>query len=182
MEKGRSMMTELLTAGWQLHQAGDLPRAEQAYRQLLHREPEHKTREFFLTERQSALDEQAIIAIVRSDHRIPVRRKKMPKNERAFIVSEIGGRASGVPKEEIGDRAMLLFLELQQERRGEVYCRAHLRVFFQQHRHVKVPLRRMKAHPGKRRGAGDAISVIRLVQMPEDGESNLFHESFFLDG
>src|SRR6516162_10284439 len=41
MEKERSMMTELLTAGWQLHQAGDLPRAEQAYRQLLHREPEN---------------------------------------------------------------------------------------------------------------------------------------------
>jgi hypothetical protein len=33
------MTTDLLTAGWRWHQSGDLPRAEQAYRQLVHQEP-----------------------------------------------------------------------------------------------------------------------------------------------
>jgi predicted O-linked N-acetylglucosamine transferase (SPINDLY family) len=34
-----SMTMELLEAGWRSHQVGDLPRAEQAYRQLLQQEP-----------------------------------------------------------------------------------------------------------------------------------------------
>jgi predicted O-linked N-acetylglucosamine transferase (SPINDLY family) len=33
------MTTELLAAGWRFHQAGDLPRAEDAYRRLLQQEP-----------------------------------------------------------------------------------------------------------------------------------------------
>jgi predicted O-linked N-acetylglucosamine transferase (SPINDLY family) len=35
------MTAELLATGWRLHQAGDLPRAEQTYRQLLQQEPEN---------------------------------------------------------------------------------------------------------------------------------------------
>src|SRR5439155_11127092 len=34
-----TMSVDLLTTGWRLHQAGDLPRAEQTYRQLLEEEP-----------------------------------------------------------------------------------------------------------------------------------------------
>jgi hypothetical protein len=35
------MTKDLLAAGWQYHRAGDLARAEQAYRQLLQQQPRH---------------------------------------------------------------------------------------------------------------------------------------------
>ncbi len=35
------MTADLLTAGWQFHQAGDLPRAEDAYRQLVRQQPDN---------------------------------------------------------------------------------------------------------------------------------------------
>ena len=146
--------------------------------QVLGGEPAGQGVDVLLARVCAALDQQTVIPVVRMDHRVPVGAEEVSQDKDALVAAQVRRLACGVCPEQIRDRPVRLFLELEEERGGQVHRDSHVRLFIQQDAHVEIAFDCVQPHPGQGRGLRQRVGVIGLVQMPEERNGQFLHESY----
>ena len=135
-------LRELPSLGRQLPEDGVLrqgPMAEPGeivpylqIQQVLGGEPAGQVGEVLIARVRATLEQQTVVPVVRTDHRVPVGAEEVAQDEDTFVAAQVRRRTRCVHPEQIRDRTVRQLLELEQERGGQVHRDSHIRVLVQQ--------------------------------------------------
>src|SRR5205807_7762375 len=96
--------------------------------QVLGGEPAGQVGEVLIARVRATLEQQTVVPVVRTDHRVPVGAEEVAQDEDTFVAGQVRRRTRCVHPEQIRDRTIRQLLELEQERGGQVHRDSHIRV------------------------------------------------------